>query len=340
MEDYGQLPSDLQRRVISEVDRAKERSGMPIRESLKILGVPYGSYYRWKRDESWKREATAPIKPVQVFEALPEEKLAVKQYALANPSIRHRELAWRMIDEDVAFISSSTVYRILLEEDLMKRHRSRKKRYREQLEKARRPDEIWGTDLMYLRIADEQYFLIAFIDEYSRYLVHWELVSTMDGTTLSTAAQAALQTLPMVDGRVSIQPIIRSDNGSGYISREFGELLEHHGLVHHRIKPHCPEENGIMERANRTLRESLDELELSNRLEAEEALKTIVANYNSVRLHSALGFKPPVVYYRGNPAELDANRALKLRQARHRRREANLKLKQKTLGLSATESIA
>jgi hypothetical protein len=95
-----------------------------------------------------------------------------------------------------------------------------------------------------------------------------------------------------------------------------------------------------MERANRTLRESLDELELSNRLEAEEALKTIVANYNSVRLHSAMGFKPPVVYYRGNPAELDANRALKLRQARHRRREANLKLKQKTLGLSAIESIA
>lgn len=38
MEDYGQLPSDLQRRVISEVDRAKERGGMPIRESLKILG--------------------------------------------------------------------------------------------------------------------------------------------------------------------------------------------------------------------------------------------------------------------------------------------------------------
>jgi len=82
---------------------------------------------------------------------------------------------------------------------------------------------------MYLRIADQQYFLIAFIDEYSRYLVHWELVSSMDGTTLSTAAQAALQTLPMTkEGRVSIQPIIRSDNGSGYISREFGELLEHH----------------------------------------------------------------------------------------------------------------
>jgi putative transposase len=322
------------------VDQAKSRSHLPIRQSLKILGVPYGSYYRWRREEAWNRAVSEPIKPIQVFEALPEEKLAVKQYALANPSIRHRELAWRMIDENVAFVSSSTVYRILLEENLMHRHRGRKKRYREELEKASRPDEIWGTDLMYLRIADEQYFLIAFIDEYSRYLVYWELVSTMDGRTLSTAAQAALQTLPMVEGRVAIQPVIRSDNGSGYISREFGELLEHHGLVHHRIKPHCPEENGIMERANRTLRESLDELELSNRSEAEAALTGIITNYNHIRLHSALGFKAPAIYYRGNPNELDTNRALKLRQARHRRKEANLKLKQKTLGLPATESIA
>ena len=95
-----------------------------------------------------------------------------------------------------------------------------------------------------------------------------------------------------------------------------------------------------MERANRTLRESLDELELSNRSEAETALQGIIANYHEIRLHSALGFKPPTIYYRGNPIELDTNQALKLRQARHRRIEVNLKLKQKTLELLATESTA
>lgn len=194
---------------------------------------------------------------------------------------------------------------------------------------------------MYLRIGEEQYFLIAFIDEYSRYLVHWELVSSMDGMTLSTAAQAALQKLPMSEeGRVMVQPIIRSDNGSGYISQEFGALLEHHCLVHHRIKPHCPEENGVMERANRTLREKLDELELTSRSEAEDALTAIIWNYNNERLHSALGFKPPATFYRGNPAEVDANRLLKLRQARHHRKEMNLKLKQKTLPLNAGENVA
>ncbi|MFM8214386.1 MAG: hypothetical protein ACKN82_07100, partial [Pirellula sp.] len=63
---------------------------MPVRDALKILGVPYSSYYRWKREESWKNQATEPIQPVRVFEALSEEKAAVKKYALANPDIRHR----------------------------------------------------------------------------------------------------------------------------------------------------------------------------------------------------------------------------------------------------------
>lgn len=327
--------------MIAEVDQAKTRSEMPVRQSLKMLGVPPGSYYRWKREEAWKRESTPPLQPVQVFEALAEEKAAVKDYALSHADVRHRELAWRMIDEDVAYLSPSTVYRILLAENLMHRQRGRQKRYRDETEKATRPDQIWATDFMYLTINEEQYFFTAFIDEYSRYIVHGELMSSMDGRSLSIAAQAALQTLPLDGaGRSTIQPIIRSDNGSGYISSEFGSVLEYHGLVHHRIRPHCPEENGVIERANRTFREKLDEYELTSRSEAEAALSSIVTHYNTVRLHSSLGYKPPATFYRGNPAEVDAKRVLKLRQARHQRKEENLKLRQKTLPLSASESIA
>lgn len=101
---------------------------------------------------------------MQVHEALPAEKAAVKLYALTHPEIRHRELAWRMIDEDVAYLSSSTVYRILCEQDLMCRRPGRRKRCREEHDKATFPDHIWGTDFMYLKIHQEQYLLIAFIE--------------------------------------------------------------------------------------------------------------------------------------------------------------------------------
>jgi transposase InsO family protein len=271
---------------------------------------------------------------VQPYEALPEERQAVKDYALKHPEVRHRELAWRMIDEDVAYVSSSTVYRILREEELICRQRGRKKRYREKEEKAQRADERWGTDLMYIKVGDATYYFVGFIDEYSRYIVHWELLSGMDGQSVSLAAQAALEKLPREkDGSLSVRPEIRSDNGSGYISKEFHGVLEFHGMSHHKITPHCPEENGIMERANRTFREALEMEEFTNRYEAEEAIGRVIRWYNEQRLHSSLGYLRPMDYYRGEPKKLHERRRRKLKTARHRRREQNLKLRQKTLPL-------
>ncbi|MEL7337867.1 MAG: DDE-type integrase/transposase/recombinase, partial [Planctomycetota bacterium] len=219
--------------------------------SLRHLGVSRASFYRWKKEEAWKREHRKPVKPVQAFEALDEEKAALVDFAKKHPDVRHRELSWRMIDEDVAYLSSSTVYRILLAEELMNRHRGRRKRYREDIEKASAPDEIWGTDLVYVKIGEVQYYLIIFLDEYSRYVVHWELLTNMEGRTLSLAAERALATLERgADGQLKKKPMIRTDNGSGYISGDFVGLLAHHGLTHHQIKPHCPEENGTVERFN------------------------------------------------------------------------------------------
>lgn len=332
------MPAELQQRVHTIVEEARRRSEWGACRTLKALGISRTSYYRWLREEAWARPKPSEAeRPVQLYEALPAEKEAVVKYALRHPAIRHRELSWRMIDEDVAYLSSSTVYRILSESDLMNRRGWRRKRYREELEKAHRPDERWGTDLMHLRIGGGTYYFVAFIDEYSRYIVHWELLAQMDGASVSLAAQKALETLPRNGaGKLEVTPEIRSDNGSGYISRDFHGVLEHYGLSHHRIKPHCPEENGIMERANRTVREALEEVEPKNRLEAERELGRIIEWYNTERLHSALGFLRPVDYYRGKPTELHEARRRKLSQARHRRKEVNLGLRQQTLPLQST----
>lgn len=334
MTDHGHLPAELQRQVHATVEQTRLRSGWSVKRTLAGLGISRGSYYRWLKEEAWAREQKEGLRPVQAFEALPEERAAVIGYARRHPEIRHRELAWRMVDEEVAYLSPSTVYRILREAELMYRLRGRKKRYREEVEKATRPDERWGTDLMYVKVQDVHYYYLAFIDEYSRYIVHWELLSSMDGHSLTLASQAALETLPRnSQGELLVKPEIRSDNGSGYLSKEFHGLLEYHGLVHVKIKPHCPEENGIVERANRTLREALEGTgeELVNRKQAEEALGRLIRWYNGERLHSSLGFLRPVDYYRGNPVVLHEARRQKLAAARHRRRERNLQLRQPTL---------
>ena len=81
-----------------------------------------------------------PVKPVQPYEALAEEKAAVLGYARKHPELRHRELAWRMVDEDIAYLSPSTVYRILKEANLVCPWRRRSKRKRAKEEKATRPN--------------------------------------------------------------------------------------------------------------------------------------------------------------------------------------------------------
>jgi transposase InsO family protein len=324
------------------VAQARKRSGWSAKRTLAALGIPRRTYYRWLKEEAWARALPAePVKPVQPYEARAEEKQAVLNYARKHPELRHRELAWRMVDEDVACLSPSTVYRILKEANLVCPWRRRAKRRRAEEEKATRPNQRWVTDLMQLQVGDGTYYFVSFMDEYSRYIVHHEILLGMDGFSVSVAAQAAIETLPRgEDSQPREKPEMQSDNGSGFIAREFLLVLKEHGLGHHRIRPHCPEENGVIERSFRTLREALEGEELTTLLEAERVLARLVKWYNEERLHSALGYLPPVVVYRGNPEERKEERRRKLAQARHRRREKNLGLQQGTLPFGAEETVA
>jgi putative transposase len=221
--------------------------------------------------------------------------------------------------------------------------RRRTKRKREDEEKVKRPDEIWATDLMYVVVVGRTYYLVNFLDEYSRFIVHHALVPRMEGMTVSVEAQAAIEKLLREKGGelpAGGMPRLRSDNGSCYISREFRGVLDEHGLHHNRIKPHCPEENGVMERSNRTLREALESEELTDLFQAREVIARIIEWYNCQRLHSALGYLRPIDFYRGDPAALHDARRRKMAEARHRRRETNVKLRQPTLPLESLGSVA
>lgn len=335
------MPPELQERVHQEVEITRNRSGWPVKRTLAALGVPPRSYYRWLKQQLWNRPKSAKTAPaVPPYEALPEEKKAVIDYARKHTHLRHREMAWKMVDEGVAFLSPSTVYRILKESNLVCPWQRRPKRIRAVTERATVPDERWSTDLMYLQVGGQTYYFVAFLDEYSRAIVHHEILLGMDSISVSNAAQKAIEQLPKhEDGSLKRRPVIRSDNGSCYVSQEFRVVLKENGLTHHRITPHCPEENGLMERANRTLRESLDSERLENLLEARKVINRHVTRYNQERLHSSLGFLPPWEYYRGDPTRRHEERRVRMQQARHARRERNLNLRQPTLPLETPETV-
>jgi len=164
----------LQKQVHATVVETKQRSGWPARRTLAIWGIARSTYHRCLREEAWAKALPAePVAPVQPYEASEEEKQAVVSYALRRPELRHRELAWRMVDEGVVCLSPSPVYRILKTVQLVCPWRRRMKRRREEAEKATRPDERWATDVMQIQVGEGTYFVTSFMDEYSRYLVHF-----------------------------------------------------------------------------------------------------------------------------------------------------------------------
>lgn len=323
------------RHVEETVRDVRRWSGWAVRRSLGALGVSRSAYYRWRRrvDSPASAEtAGRAARPPQPHAVLPEERTAVKAYALAHPNPRHRELAWKMVDDGVACLSPSAVYGILREEGLVASWPQRRlKRRRTDSEKAQRPDERWQSDIRYVQVGSKRYYLVIFVDEFSRQVTHHELMYGLDGDTLSLEAQRAVEKLPP-----DRMPIIQTDNGSGYISQEFKKVLSERGLNHVRIRPHCPEENGLVERTHRTLGEALDALDLNDLGQARRAVDEVVRWYNEERLHSALKYLRPIDYYRGDPAKLLDERRRKLADARHRRKEANLGIRQRTLPFAAS----
>lgn len=327
------------------VQQTKQRSGWPVRRTLRVLEVPPGSFYRWRQDRP--PDGSVPPRPRSnpgaLYELLPAERQRIVDYALAHPTVRHRELAWKMLDENVVGVSAASVYRVLREANLVCRWPPRSKRHGEARRPLpTRPDEQWQTDLRYVKVGRRNYYLLSFLDVYSRYVVHWALLRWMDGVSVAVEAAAALATLtPEERPRLGVTgsdesvpqrgPVIQSDHGSPFVAREFAGTLAESEVGHTLIRPHTPTDNAFVERYHRTIGEQLDEHELADDVQARAVIGGIIAHYNGTRLHSSLNFLRPVDFYRGDPAALLAERRRKLQTARELRKQENIKLRQRRL---------
>jgi transposase InsO family protein len=203
------------------------------------------------------------------------------------PKMSFREIAYTLIDEDLAYLSPSTVYSILKRHDLITPwHRSVWEPTRP--EHAKFPNEKWQTDIMYIKIGKRFFYLVIFIDEYSRCIMHHSLLTTMDTDSVSLEAQTAIDKLR----KDSIaEPVIQSDNGSSFIAMEFRIVLRENHLTQKLIRPHAPEQNGIVETANKTIRESLVTVILTDYEQARHELFKIVEYYNNGKRHSSAVFR-------------------------------------------------
>lgn len=310
----GMIPQEKIMYVDAEVSKFKMWNGWNKKETLKKLGISYSTYCGWSYRKGVLKGSANDAAILQ------EEKNAVIEYALLRPTLRHRELAYKMIDEDVAYLSPSSVYRILVEANLVCRWKQQGKK-REYPSKPAKPNERWQADIRYVQICGRKYYLLLFIDEYSRFISHHALLREMTGDIVSLEAQAA------IEGLGNDKPVLQTDNGSCFISYDFAKVLNIFGVGHHRIHPHCPEENGLIERANRTIGSQIDLYEFDSYEEGKTAIKKIIDWYNKERLHSAIGYVAPIDKHTGRDASIQKKREEKLNTGRKQRIEKNKRIR-------------
>jgi len=307
-------PAESKAAVMQIVAQTKERSGWPAHRTLAALGVPRSVYYGWRRRECLQDR---PGMPCRVYEVLPEERSAICAFALQKPKVGYRKLTWMMIDAGIACVGESTVYRVLNEADLLSRWKRSERSSGEYHFRPNAPNQQWHTDVMYVWVASRFYFLLSFVDAYSRYIVHHKLLLSLDGQSVSTELQAALESNP------EAKPRVVHDHGGEFVNRDVAAVIKAHSLIDIKTRPRHPESNGIVERFNGTVRDETDNDYGKNYLQAEAIIARLMTHYNEQRLHATLGYMTPETWHRGHPKQVRERRAGQIAAARAHRKMIN-----------------
>ena len=159
------------------------------------------------------------------------------------------------------------------------------------------PDEAWASDITYIRLAHGFVFLTVIMDWHSRYVLSWELSTTLDKTFCMDALERAL--------RISKPGIFNTDQGPQYTSQEFTVRLESAGIKISMDGRGRVYDNIFIERFWRTVKyEEVYLHEYRTVAEARTGLSAYFRFYNEERLHERLGYRTPHEVYFGTSATM------------------------------------
>ena len=291
----------------SEIIALVTSSELPCRRALAQLGLPRSTYYRWlKRQAEGRLEDRKGGSSIPWNKISPEEETRVLTEARASPELSCRQLAWKVTDSGHTYVSESTVYRILKREGLIKPAEiTGFKAAKEYRHKTKRPNELWASDCCHLRVIDwGWYYLETVMDDFSRFILSWDLKTDMTGGSLEDVMQQAVDFTGMTDVPLEDRTVLLSDNGAGYISQQFNQYLRLVGIRHITASPFHPQTNGKIERYHRTIKGEINQVPYDMPSKLKEAIRTFIEYYNYRRYHEGLGNITPYDVYTGKQYEI------------------------------------
>ena len=306
----------MQKDTVIRIVAEQHQHGRKVGEVLATLGIKRATYYRWKKGREH------PLRfPRWTLSLLPAEQSRIDEMKATYPAYRHRRIQG-LLQAEGSYVSTSAVYAYLKKRGQIEPYIRREAPWKHPRYEIRQRNLLWGGDWTKLSIGHGRWYLLTVIDWFSRLLIAFDVVPTVNASHVKAVYRQGLraQGIPLGAER---KPALRVDLGSpntSWVTKEFFQDLEA-DLSFARVRR--PTDNAITERFYGSIKQ--EEIYLvgnyPDEISAREEIGRYIDQYNHRRPHQALlNFTPGYVHQINNKTVLHQKRQTLKQAARDRRR--------------------
>jgi transposase InsO family protein len=159
------------------------------------------------------------------------------------------------------------------------------------------PEQLWVSDITYLKTKEKSTYLSLVTDAYSRKIMGYNLSSDLRAESVSEAVKMAIK------NRLYDHPVVHhSDRGLQYCSEVYQNILRRSNIVPSMTDGYDCYQNALAERMNGILKNEFLVSTLNNEEQANKAVKQSIYNYNNHRPHLSLDYKTPQLIHKKYPS--------------------------------------
>lgn len=302
---------EIQKTEILSFVETERRRGRVLAEILKNLKVSKSSYYRWKKVSP----LVSTSEPRTTVRSLTElEYSEIDKMKEQHLEMRHRQIQG-MLQLEGKFVSLTSVYKRLKENNQVEPYARRAAPWKEPHYEIYQSNVMWGVDWTKLRIGGMRWYLLTMIDFFSRLIIHYEIVPSVNAGHIKRLYQDGLGNFNIpLDWH--LKPELRLDQGSPNTARLTREFFKDIGADLSYARVRRPTDNALTERFYRTIKQ--EEIYLVGDYQDEATAKEVIGEYiswyNEKRPHQALWNFTPLMVHEMNNKTLLLNSLKELKQ--------------------------